>query len=88
MMTGSQASYGQAGPHASTPPQPSGITPQVLPWAAHVVGVQQRFLLQTLPASHVPQFWYPLQPSLARPQLKPWAEQVWNAHACCGQRGG
>jgi len=46
-------------PHASLPPQPSSIVPQFLPAEAQVSGVQDThtLLLQTLPASQLPQSW-------------------------------
>jgi hypothetical protein len=42
-------------PQLSVPPQLSEMVPQVLPWAAHVVGVQQVLLLvHTCPAAQQP----------------------------------
>jgi hypothetical protein len=69
------------GPQSSIAPQPSGIDPQVAPWAVQVVGVQPQTLAMPPPphvcgAVQVPQLSMPPQPSEMLPQVAPWAEQV------------
>src|SRR4051812_25407292 len=61
-------------PHTSVIVQPSEITPQFLPWAAHVVGVQPQTLDMPVPphvcgAAQVPQLGVPPQPSRIVPQF-------------------
>ncbi len=67
-------------PQSSVPPQPSGMLPQSVPCAAHVVGVQHTFGVppppQTAGAGQVPQFKVPPQLSGMPPQLAPCAAHV------------
>jgi hypothetical protein len=70
-------------PHATFPPQPSAISPQFFPAAAHVVGVQvdpQTFATppapQACPAGQAPHASVPPQPSGIAPQVFPSASQV------------
>jgi len=59
-------------PQLSVPPQPSGIDPQFLPCAAHVVGVHGRvqvLFVQTWPLGQEPQLRVPPQPLPIEPQL-------------------
>jgi hypothetical protein len=52
--------------------------PQILPWAAHVVGTQTHLLatLQTSGGEQVPQSSVPPHPSGIVPQVAPWAVQL------------
>jgi hypothetical protein len=70
-------------PHCSAPPQPSGITPQVTPCAAHVVGVQHFPVpRQTWPLGQSPQSILPPQASFARPHWMPCAAHVVGVQQC------
>src|SRR5215510_9650338 len=72
-------------PQVRVPPQPSGMVPQFLPWAAQVVGVQGAGVPQTLATPPPPQVWgavqtpqvsVPPQPSGMVPQFLPCAAHV------------
>jgi hypothetical protein len=63
-------------PQDSVPPQPLGMLPQFLPWAAQVVGLQPQTFAVPPPAQvsgalHDPQFRLPPQPFEIVPQFLP-----------------
>lgn len=69
-------------PHGMLPPQPSGMEPQFLPCAAHVVGVHvQTLLLHVSLPPHEPHPMEPPHPSLMEPQFLPCALQLVGLHA-------
>src|SRR5688572_3757736 len=73
-------------PQSSSPPQPSGMVPQFLPWSWQELGLQPQTLGTPPPpqlcgAAHAPQLSTPPQPLGMMPQFLLWAWQLVRMHA-------